>query len=644
VHPLDRLASWLGGEKPSHVCVAGEAVRPRIELITPGFDAPFPSAGWAGRAMLPAIARRIATCAGTTLVFVQSRPLAEHWTQALRDVLPPRIPIACFHGSMAPDERGLVARQLVDGTLKAVVTTNSLEVGVDVPEAEQVILLQTPGSVTRFSQSAGRSHHRPGGVSLARIAPLHVLDLLAAVALRRCSDRGEIEPLALRRDDLDVAVQAVLGICALGPARFDEILSTLRRADPFRHLADRDLDAVLSHLESGGEALETQTDIHRIARDDRGSFALTNAHALRRYLRAVGTITAEPAVAVRAGGRTIGHVDGIFAARLETNDVFVLAGVPWRVLGHHPGEMQVMREKNSARRVARWAGTMPTQTATLMAEWERVHGELDVVIPADAAGDADARADAIREVATRLDLAPGTAQGVVELCLAHRRRSTIPTSDRFVVDLVTDRKRVHIVAYTFAGTRANEVIGRAIAWRWRRRTQRGAESVANDMGVMLSIDRETAGLLDDPETLRELFSPDRLEDEIQGTFEGTEFAKNQFREVARVSQLTIQDARRGAASPGLLYDVLRKHAPGHVLLRALEHTLWTALDGDHAERVLRSVRKRAWFVRTMQRPAALAIPLFVAAMRDRVAPEDLDQALVAAAHAMYLEHGATELP
>jgi ATP-dependent Lhr-like helicase len=279
-----------------------------------------------------------------------------------------------------------------------------------------------------------------------------------------------------------------------------------------------------------------------------------------------------------------------------------------------------------------------------MAEWERVHGELDASIPTEAVSDADTRADAIREIATRLDLAPGTAQGVVELCIAHRRRSTIPTPERFVIDRVVERKRVHIVAYTFAGTHANEVIGRAVSWRWRRRTQRGAESVANDMGVMLSIDRETAVLLDDPEALRELFSPDGLQDEIQGTFEWTEFAKNQFRVDARVSQLTIQDARRGAASPGLLYDVLRKHAPGHVLLRALEHTLWTALDGDHAERVLRAIRKRTWFVKTMQRPAALAIPLFVAAMRDRVAPEDLDQALVAAAHAMYLEHGATELP
>ena len=594
--------------------------------------------------MLPAIARRIAGVDGTTLVFVQSRPVAEHWTQALRDVLPSRIPIACFHGSMAPDERALVARELADGALKAVVTTNSLEVGVDVPEAEQVILLQTPGSVTRFTQSAGRSHHRPGGVSVARIAPLHVLDLLAAVALKRCSNRGEIEPLVLRRDDLDVAVQAVLGICALGPVRFDEILRVLKRADPFRHLTDRELDAVLDHLETGGDALEQQRDIHRIERDDAGGYTLLGARALRRYLRAVGTISAEPAVIVRAGGRSIGHVDGIFAARLDPGSVFVLAGVPWRVIAHSPGEMQVAREKNSARRVARWAGTMPTQTGTLMAEWERVHGDLDAMIPLAAARDEDVRADAVREVALRLDLVPGTAKAVVDLLVAHRRRSTIPTPERFVVDIVTEKKRVHIAAFTFAGTRANEVIGRAISWRWRRRTERGAESVANDLGVMLSIDREAAVLLDDPEILRELFAPEGLESEIQGTFEGTEFAKSQFREVARVSQLTIPSGKPGAASPGLLYDVLRKHAPGHVLLRALEHTLWTALDGDHAERVLRSIRKRTWCVRTLTRPSALSIPLFVTAMRDRVAPEDLDQALVAAAHAMYLEYGATEMP
>ncbi|MEI8258857.1 MAG: helicase-related protein, partial [Deltaproteobacteria bacterium] len=590
------LAAWLGGERPADVCIAGEPVLPDLELITPGFDAPFPSAGWAGRAMLPAIARRIATCAGTTLVFVPSRPVAEHWTQALRDVLPPRMPVACFHGSMAPDERARVARELSSGSLKAVVTTNSLEVGVDVPEAEQVVMLQTPGSVTRLLQSAGRSQHRPGGVALARIAPLHVLDLLAAVALRRCAARRDLEPLVLRRDDLDVATQAVMGVCALGgPVRFTELLDTLRRAMPFAHTADRDLDAILDHLETGGAALESQHDVHRLARDEEGGFVFADACSLRRYLGGVGTITSEPAVTVRANGRAIGQLDGAFAARLEPGEAFVLAGVAWRVVAYAPGELQVVRERNSARRVSRWAGSIPSQSATLLAEWERVHGEIDAAITPEAACDPDARADAVRDVALALDLAPGAADAVVSLVVAHRRRSTLPTPERFVIDVVIEPRRVHLLVFTFAGARANEVIGRAVAWRWRRRTLRGADSAASDLGVMLSIDRDAAALLDeDPDALRELFTPEGLERDVHGTFEGTGYAREMFREVARVSQLAIPDGTPGAASPGLLYDVLRRHAPGHVLLRALEHTLWTALDGDRAERVLRAARRRVW--------------------------------------------------
>ncbi len=645
VHPIEVLAAWLGGAQRAEVSVAGDPELPDVALITPGFDAPFPSAGWAGRAMLPAIARRIATCPGATLVFVPSRPVAEQWTQALRDVLPPRMPIACFHGSMAVDERARVARELVDGGLKAVVTTNSLEVGVDVPEAEQVVMLQTPGSVTRLLQSAGRSHHRPGGIAQARIAPMHVLDLLAAVALRRCAARRELEPLVLRRDDLDVAIQAVMGVCALGvPVRFAELLDTLRRAMPFANTTDRDLDAMLDHLETGGAALESQHDVHRLTRDANGAYVFAGGHSLRRYLRGVGTITAQPAVTVRANGRAIGQLDGAFATRLEPGEAFVLAGVAWRVVGHAPGELHVARERNSARRVSRWAGSIPSQSATLMAEWERVHGALDGAILPAAARDADARADAVREVALVLDLAPGVADAVVALVVAHRRRSTLPTPDRFVIDVLIEPRRVHLLAFTFAGERANEVIGRAVAWRWRRRTQRGADSVASDLGVMLSIDRDAAGLLDDADELRELFSPEGLERDVHGTFEGTGFAREKFTEVARVSQLAIPDGRPGAASPGLLYDVLRRHAPGHVLLRALEHTLWTALDGDRAEQVLRTARRRMWCVKTMSHPSALGIPLYVAASRAAVAPDDLDQALVAAAHEMYRRHGETELP
>lgn len=642
-HPTSILAAWLGGQRPARTLVAGESLRPRIEIAPPALEGPYPSVEWTWRRLLPEVARAVASCEGPSLVFVRSRPRAERWTQALRDVLPARMPVACYHGSMAADERALVAQRLARGEVRAVVATSSLEVGVDVPGAAQVLLLSAPASVTRLLQSAGRSDHRPGGAPVARLFASNAPDLVCALAALRCASRGEIEPVHPREGDLDVLVQAVLGLCALGPTPRDALAGALRRAAPFAKLEDRTLDEVLDYLATGGSVLDAYPEAHRVIETDAG-WVLSGPRSHRAYLRGVGTIVEDPAVPVRTAGRAVGSVDGRFAALLEPGDRFALAGLTWRVIDRRSDALEVVRERDRRGPAACWLGARLAQSELLTEECAALYAELDALVPAEAQRNRAAREACVTSLAARWSLAPASAAALVDLACAQREFSAIPTPTRFVVELLRERGLLHVVAHTFAGANANEVIGRVLAARMRAATGAGAEVNAADAGVVVTTRAPRGGRLPSEQQLREWLDPSGLERDLEGTLEGSSLARALFREVARIAQLWISDARSGSASPQLLYDVLCKNAPEHLLLRALAQTLWRTLDGERAARVLNAAQHRHWHVSVARSPSALAIPLFAQGARDRVEPEDLESALVEAAHALYARYGGAELP
>lgn len=639
--PAPQIARWISGSAAPAATVleAGTFRPPELVTLAAPADQPFPSAGWSARRLLPAVARAIASVQGCTMVFVSSRPRAEAWTQALRDVLPPSMRVACFHGSMSADERGLVALELNRGELRAVIATSSLEAGIDVPAADQVLFLGSPSSVTQAIQSAGRSRHRPDALPRAVIACTDVADVVDACAIRRCANRGDIEPVALRAQDEDVLVQAVLALCALGPTRPDEMASALRASSAFADLNDDTLFQVIDHLRTGGDALAAYDAAHRIALGaDSDAFALCDAAARRAYLRGIGTIVDDPAVEVVFGGRLIGRIEGRFASGLEVGDRFALSGSTWKILSRTPERIEVSRDDRSNGPVARWTGARVSRSEVVSREVARCYTLLDQCASLD-------EPQAIAALASGLSLDAGTAALLSRWSRAQQRVSAIPTEHRFVIERVHAPRADTIVLYTFAGWSANEAIARAAAERWRVATGAGAEFSASDLGLALVLPHRAALRTTSLDAVRSLFAPDDLHALLRRTLDGSMLAKSTFREVARVSQLSSADTRPGGATPGLLYDVLRKHAPSHLLLRALDRALWSALDGPRAELVLQRLSASDPVFSQLDSPSPMSIPVLARGARttDRVAPDDLDGALARAAHELWMRSGGADL-
>ncbi len=638
-HPVSAIRRWISGASAPSAAVleAGTFRPPALTVLAAAGDQPFPSAEWSARKLLPAVARAVASVEGCTMIFVPSRPRAEAWTQALRDVLPASMPVACFHGSMSADERGLVAIKLQRGELRAVVATSSLEAGIDVPAADQVLFLGAPATVTQAIQSAGRSRHRPDAVPRAVVACTDVADVIDAVAVRRCASRGEIEPVALRVDDEDVLVQAVLALIASAPQSAEELSRALRSTSAFERLNEDTLFQVLDHLRTGGDALAAYDAAHRIALADDDRFALCDAGARRAYLRGVGTIVDDPAVEVVFGGRLIGRIEGRFAAGLEVGDRFALSGSMWKILSRTPDRVEVSRDDRGNGPVARWTGARMSRSELVSREVARCYALLDAHC---------ARGDSAEALADALAIDHATAALLSRWGAAQRAQSAIPTDKRFVLECHKGRGNDTLVLFTFAGWSANEAIARVAAERWRVATGAGCEYSAADVGLALVLPRRVALRASQSAAAMSLFSPDDLQLVLARTLDGSQLARAAFREVARVSQLSTADSRPGGASPGLLYDVLRKHAPGHLLLRALDRALYSALDGARAERTLRSLSEHPAQFFVLDAPSPMSVPVLARGERttDRVAPDDLDGALARAAHQLWLRSGGAELP
>jgi len=601
--PVHAIRRWISGAQspPASLVEAGTFRPPELSVLIPPSDQPFPAAGFSARKLLPAIARAIASTPGCTMMFVSSRPRAEAWTQALRDVLPASMPVACFHGSMSADERGLVTLKLRRGELRAVVATNSLEAGIDVPDADQVLFLGAPSTVTQAVQCAGRSRHRPDAMPRAMIACTDVADVIDALAVRRCASRCEIEPASLREGDEDVLVQAVLAQCALAPARPDELLSALRGSSAFADLNEDTLFQVIEHLRTGGEALSSYDAAHRIALDgESDAFALCDSAARRAYLRAIGTIVDDPAVEVVFASRLIGRIEGRFAQGLEVGDRFALSGSVWKILARTPERLEVSRDDRSRGPVARWTGARMTRSELVSREVARCYAALDRLCAHEINAGETATLDAIGD---ELSVDRSTAALLAQWTRAQRAVSAVPTADRLVLECVRGRATDTLVLFTFAGWSANEAIARAAAERWRAHTGAGCEFAASDIGLSLALPRRAALRVTQPEAARSLFAPDELRAVLRRTLDGSMLAKSAFREVARVAQLSTADTRPGGATPGLLYDVLRKHAPGHLLLSALDRSIMATLDVERAERARRAGRTNdaiAFYERALQ--------------------------------------------
>lgn len=600
---------WLAphGDVETVAIVAGDpGAEAELSILLPD-DEKIPWSGhsgrWAAQQVMTEIERH-----KTTLVFCNTRSLAELIFQDLWAVNDANLPIGIHHGSLSIEARRKVEAAVASGRLRGLVCTASLDLGVDWGDVDLVIQMGAPKGSSRLLQRIGRANHRLDEPSEAILVPGNRFEYLEARAALDAISEGELDPEIFRPGALDVLAQHLMAAACAAPFREEEMLAEVRGAAPYAGLSEGLFRQVLSFVESGGYALKAYDRFKRLTREEGGIWRVSHPRFIQQHRMNAGIIVDAPLYDVRfRGGRKLGTVEDNFAATLSVGDTFFFAGLVLEVEKIDGMDLIVRASSKSAR--------IPTYMGARMAMSTNL-------------------ADRVRHFLHDREQWPRFPDDVREWLEVQDYRSALPAPDQLLVETFPHEHRHYLVAYSFEGWNAHQSLGMLITRRMESAGLRPLGFVSNDYALACY------GLdpIEDPAVL---FSADILEQEFVEWVQGSSLLKRAFREVAVIGGLVERhhpgkrkSGRQISFSTDLIYDVLRRYEPDHLLLKAA----WA----DARARMTDVGRLAALLDRAagtmvhvkLDRVSPMAVPVLVIIGRERTATGIVDDSLLIEAEAL----------
>ncbi|WP_095012451.1 ligase-associated DNA damage response DEXH box helicase [Tsuneonella mangrovi] len=538
------LAPW--GDLDSVTLVEGErGAAPEVEILLP-IEERVPWGGHAGRWAIPQLYEQIRRNR-TTLVFTNTRFLAEYVFELLWDANEDNLPIGIHHGSLSKEARRKVEGAMARGELRALVATASLDLGVDWGDIDCVVQMGAPKGSSRLLQRIGRANHRLDQPSRAILVPGNRFEFLEATAAKDAVDNGQRDGEDFRPGGLDVLAQHVMACACAGPFGEDALLAEVRSSLPYSSIDAEGWQRVLNFVATGGYALKAYDKFHRIVREPANEsgearWRLAHPEHATRHRMNAGIIVDSEMIDVRfRNGRSLGKVEERFAAALRPGDTFRFAGMTLEVEQLRDMELQV--------RAGKTAATIPSYTGLRLPFTTHLAGRVQEMLVDRASW--GRFPDDVREWLEVQDW-----------------RSKMPGPGKLLVESFPHAKKHYSVYYTFEGWNANQSLGMLITRRMEERGLAPGGFIANDYSLAVWGLRPVA----DPAPL---LSADILAHEFVDWVTESHLLRRAFREVAVISGLVERQhpgkrktGRQVTFSTDLIYDVLRKYEPEHVLLEA----------------------------------------------------------------------------
>lgn len=600
---------WLSSAAPVRLIEGRSGAKPEVDILTTRQYLP-----WSGHMAIHAMAEvyeRIRN-AGTTLVFVNTRAQAELVFQELWRLNEHGLAIALHHGSLAVEQRRKVEAAMARGALRAVVATSSLDLGIDWGAIDLVVQVGAPKGVSRLLQRIGRANHRLDRPSRALLVPANRFEVLECRAALEGIEAGSLDGDSPGPGGLDVLAQHLWGTACAGSFGADALYREVRGAAPYTGLTREDFDAVLDFVATGGYALRSYERYRRLRHGPDGLWRLSHARHAQRYRMNVGTIVEQPLLKVRLHrGRILGEIEEYFIQGLVPGDSFIFAGELLRFLGMQETTAIVARGGEGEPKVPAYAGgRLPLSTHL---------------------------AERVRAILEDPQHWPALPEAVGEWLRIQRWRSLLPDRDGLLVETFPRGGKSFLVAYCFEGRNAHQTLGMLLTRRMERAGLHPLGFVATDYVIAV-------WSLEEARELDALFDEDMLGDDLETWMAESSMLRRTFRNVAVIAGL-IERKQPGAEKSGrqvtfnsdLIYDVLRKYQPDHVLLRAT----WADAAGGLTDiarlgAMLRRIKGRIRH-RRLERISPLAVPVLLEIGREQVYGSALDELLDEGAQALIEE-------
>jgi ATP-dependent Lhr-like helicase len=604
----DKAAAWLGPTgTPATLIEVASDTPPEVSIIKP--EGRFPLGGHSSRFAVRDI-YTIIRDHRTTIIFVNTRAQAELLFQQMWDVNEDGLAIGVYHGSLSRERRQKTEDLISAGKMRAVISTSALEMGIDWGDVDAIVQVGAPKGVSRLLQRIGRSNHRIDEASKAVLVPTNPLEVVECdVAISAIRD-GHRDGDSYRPGAMDVVVQYLVNRACGGRLKKREALSEVRSAWPYRDMTKADFDAILSFAVDGGYALKSYERFKRLKATSRG-FTIASQPQARRHRMNIGTIVEFAKLKVRRipspkskRGRIVGEIEEQFVMNLNPGDTFAFAGETLRYQGIRDMAVEAVPARRARPKIPAYAGGM-MPLSTYLAKGVR----------------------AVVSDPTQWYRLPDQVEQWLTL---QSLFSDLPGRDGLLVESFFDRDDHVLLVHTFEGRKVNNALGFLLTKRMETRGLAPINFTITDYALTITS-------LEPVNRLDGLLGPDILDKELDDWIINSPMIKRSFRKIATIAGLTEQrlpgqqrTMKQVTFSTDLIYDVLLKYEPDHILLRiARDEAEQDLLDIDRLRMFLTEVADKTVF-RTLPHASPLSIPAMMQVGKERVRG-DAEQRLIAQA-------------
>ncbi|MEM3852532.1 MAG: crosslink repair DNA glycosylase YcaQ family protein [Methanomassiliicoccales archaeon] len=555
----------------------------------------------------------------TTLVFTNTRSATETVAYKLKER--GLTGVEAHHGSLSKSTRIDVEDQLKRGELRCVISSTSLELGIDIGSIDLVCQIGSPKSVAKGLQRIGRSGHSVDRLSKGRLLVFDRDDLVECAVLTRSALLGKIDRVDIPKNSLDVLAQSIVGMSIEKRWRLDEALQVIRRSYCYHDLTEEDYLSVLRYLGSKGEFENVYS---KIWYDEAQGIFGKKRSARMIYFLNIGTIAEESTYTViTEKGTHVGQLSDKFVERLSTGDVFVLGGRTYEFVRTKSLAIIVKDAKGRRPTVPSWTGEMLPRSFDLSEEVGRFREEMGRLIEGD-------EPKLIRKLSADFNIDTAAARSIVNYFREQKQLTgLVPGGTTLLVEGIyqQDRDRRYIVFHFPFGRRTNDALSRAYAQAITEKYSCNVSISISDDCFLIAVPREIR-----LNSLHTLVSKRNLKELIVRGIRNSELFKQRFRHVAARSFMILRNYRgkelsvsRQQLRSSSIMDQLGNIQDFPVVKETFNEILHEVMDTEHALEILSDIesgkRKITYFGYT-DTPSSFSHSILLSGVEDIILMED----------------------
>jgi ATP-dependent Lhr-like helicase len=562
----------------------------------------------------------------TTLIFVNTRSQAELIFRELWTINEDSLPIALHHGSLDVSQRRKVEQAMAANSLRAVVATSTLDLGIDWGDVDLVVHIGSPKGASRLAQRIGRANHRMDEASRAILVPANRFEVMECQAALDANYLGAQDTPPVGDGTLDVLCQQILGVACSGPFFPDLLYQEIISSEPYARLKREQFDQCLQFVANGGYALRSYDRYARIRETADGSWRIAHPSVAQQYRLNAGTILEAPMLNIRMtrnrgksgqadskamrGGPTLGKIEELFLEMLTQGDTFLFAGKVLRFEGIRENECFVSKAHSNDAKIPAYAGgKFPTTTYL---------------------------SEQVRKMIDNPDSWENLPNQVSQWLGYQKLFSVLPKPGEMLVETFPRGERFYMVAYPFEGRLAHQTLCMLLTRRMERAGAQPIGFVASDYAIAIWGLKDFGSMIASGKMpLSELFSEDMLGDDLEEWLDESFIFKRTFRHCAVIAGLIDKrhpgkekTGRQVTVSADLIYDVLRSHDPNHILMQATRHDARAGfLDVARVGSLLSRIKGRIVH-KNLERISPLAVPVMLEIGKESIASDETSDALM----------------